>query len=194
MKPIFAIAVALALTACNREQTKVVAAPPAPAPQAPAAQPGTPSGPPPLTPQGWGPITMEMTHDQAVAALGKVKADASTRDQDWLACHMIRPESPDGVWIMVEEDRVTRVSVEPQATGVASDRGVKVGDTAAAVKAAYPTGLIETPHKYEAAPAAYLTWWAKPGVAGIRYSIGSDGKVASIAAGTPSIEYVEGCS
>lgn len=191
MKPIVVLAAVLALAACDREQPKTAAPAPvvaAPAPVAPAP------GPPVLTPQGWGAVTMEMTHDQAVAALGKVKPDASTRDENWLACHMVRPDGPDGVWIMVEEDRVTRVSVGAQAAGVASDRGVKVGDPAAAVKAAYKTGLIETPHKYEAAPAAYLTWWAKPGVAGIRYSIGADGKVASIAGGTPSIEYVEGCS
>ena len=184
----------LALAACSREpqkvETPVVEAPP------PATVPAAIPGPSltTLTPRGWGPITMEMTHDQAVAALGAVKPDPSTRDENWLACHMIRPEAPDGVWIMVEEDRVTRVSLESQATSVASDRGLRVGDSAAAVRAAYPTSLVATPHKYQDAPAEYLTWWAQPGVAGIRYSIAADGKVASIAGGTPSIEYVEGCS
>ena len=183
----------LALAACSREPEKAET----PVVQAPAATPLAPSPTPSLTtltPRGWGPITMEMTHDQAVAALGAVKPDPSTRDENWLACHMIRPEAPDGVWIMVEEDRVTRVSLESQATSVASDRGLRVGDSAAAVRAAYPTSLVATPHKYQDAPAEYLTWWAQPGIAGIRYSIAADGKVASIAAGTPSIEYVEGCS
>jgi hypothetical protein len=193
MKPVIAAAIILSLAACSREPRKADA-PAAEAP--PATAPKPPTGPSLtiLTPRGWGPIIMGMTHDQAVSVLSAVKPDPSTRDEDWLACHMIRPATPEGVWIMVEEDRVTRVSLEPEAVGVSTDRGVKVGDPVAAVRAAYPTGLVETPHKYEVAPAAYLTWWAQPGAAGIRYAIGSAGKVASISAGTPSIEYVEGCS
>lgn len=148
---------------------------------------------PALTAEGWGPIRTGMSHEAAIAALGgAVHTDASARGPDWDACHMIQPQSPEGVWIMVEQDRVTRVSLEDGP--VATDKGIKVGDPESKVREAYPAGLGEAPHKYRAAPAKYLTWYARPGEAGIRYSIGEDGRVHAIAGGARSIEYVEGCA
>jgi hypothetical protein len=191
MKPVHAIAVLLLVCACKPEieagePESSTVAPPASAPDVVF---------PALTAEGWGPIKMEMTHEQAMAALGgKAKPDDTERDEDWLACHAIRPQTPEGVWIQVEEDRVSVVSLEPDAKGVFSDKGISPGDPEAKVRAAYPTGLKEEKHHYEDPPAKYLTWWAKPGVAGIRYTIGHDGKVNSIAGGTGSIELAEGCS
>jgi hypothetical protein len=62
------------------------------------------------------------------------------------------------------------------------------------VRQAYPGGLVESPHKYRDTPAKYLTWYATPQKAGMRFSIGEDGKVHAIAGGEKSIEYVEGCA
>lgn len=188
MKPVYPFALVLALCACKAEiETAEPDSKPAEGPAAPAQ--------PVLTAEGWGPIRMEMTHEQAVAALGgKVKPDDMERDEDWLACHAIRPASPEGVWIQVEEDRVSVISLEPDAKDVASDKGIRTGDPEAKVREAYPTGLKEEKHHYEDPPAKYLTWWSKPGQAGIRYTIGHDGRVNSIAGGTGSIELAEGCS
>lgn len=190
MKKARIVAGCLLLAAC---QPEIKSAEPDSKPAETATAPA--SAHPPLTAEGWGLIKMEMTHEQAVAALGgKVKPDDMERDEDWLACHAIRPASPEGVWIQVEEDRVSLVSFEPDAKDVASDRGIRTGDPEATVRAAYPEGLKEEKHHYEDPPAKYLTWWAKPGQAGIRYTIGQDGKVNSIAGGTGSIELAEGCS
>ena len=196
MRLIFAAGAVLILSACEAKEDA------APAPAEAAAQ-VTPASPPDLAPaltaEGWGAVRTGMSHSAAVDALGgKVIPDASTRGPDWDACHMIRPASPDGVWIMVENDKVTRVSVEARpgqaAVAVATDKGIKVGDPESKVREAYPAGLGETPHKYRGPPAKYLTWYARPAEAGIRYSFGEDGKVHAIAGGGRSIEYVEGCA
>ena len=59
------------------------------------------------------------------------------------------------------------------------------GDTAAAVKTAYGAAASVGPHKYQGAPAEYITVWATrersgPAARGIKYEIGMDGKVKSI--------------
>jgi hypothetical protein len=72
------------------------------------------------------------------------------------------------------------------------------------VKAGYGDSAKVTPHKYEAAPAEYITVWdggvrSEPYVQdeaarGLVYEIDGSGNVAAIRAGGPSIQYVEGCS
>ena len=54
-------------------------------------------------------------------------------------------------------------------------------------------------HKYQEAPAEYITVWStadhqSPAARGLKYEIGMDGRVQTIAAGGPSITYVEGCA
>ncbi len=186
MKPAYAFVAVVALVACKpKEVVELPAAPPVPMPPVAAA-------PPLLTAEGWGRLKIGLSHDEAVKALPGARFDAKADLPDWDSCHIIEAATPDGLWAMVENGKVTRISLEPRATGVATDRGIKVGDPAEKVKAAYPEGLTAMPHKYEQG-AEYLTWWAKPQVAGVRYVI-VEGKVATISAGGPSIEYVEGCS
>lgn len=84
-----------------------------------------------------------------------------------------------------------------------TDRGLGPGDTAAEVKAAYGDAAVASPHKYEEAPAEYLTVWAtgaedepyvrSPDARGVRYEVDGSGTVDLIHAGGPSIQYVEGC-
>ena len=55
------------------------------------------------------------------------------------------------------------------------------------------------PHKYAEAPSEYITVWSttdhqSAAARGIKYEIGPDGRVQSIAGGGPSIQYVEGCA
>lgn len=189
MKAIYVLSVLVLLAAC--EKPAAPAAPAVPIAQAPAPVTAPANA---LTPQGWAGVRIGMTNDEAVAALGQVTPEDRTHNPDWQACHMIRPVAPEGVWVMVENDRVTRITVNAADNGLKTDKGIGVGDTPEAVRAGYPMGLVETPHKYEAAPAMYLTHWTTQGVAGVRYSIASDGKVREISVGGPSIEYVEGCS
>ena len=92
--------------------------------------------------------------------------------------------------------------LHPRAT-TKTDRGFGVGDTAMAIKQAYGGAVFAQPHKYQEAPAEDLFVWSKggsttyvthPSARGVRYEIGSDGKVMMVHAGDPSIQLVEGCS
>lgn len=104
--------------------------------------------------------------------------------------------SPDfpGVYAMVIDDKVRRISVG-QRSDVKLVEGIGTGATEAAVTDAFP-GFAEEPHKYEDAPAKYLT--APGGSAtdpALRFEIGRDGKVSLIHVGLmPELEYVEGCA
>jgi hypothetical protein len=100
--------------------------------------------------------------------------------------------------VMVERGVLTSVWLRAGAP-VETDRGVGLGDTATAVKKAYGPAAEASPHKYEDPPSEYVTVWATPSRAGpdargLRYEIGPDGRVRSIAAGGSSIQYVEGCA
>ncbi|WP_431869625.1 hypothetical protein [Allosphingosinicella sp.] len=119
------------------------------------------------------------------------------------SCDIFHPaRAPEGLRVMVEDGRLTRVSLS-NPTEVKTDRGFGPGDTAAAIKAAYGEDVAASPHEYEAAPAEYLTVWTtgagdepyirSPEARGIRYEIDQSGTVATIHAGGPSIQYVEGC-
>lgn len=201
MRAVSVLAAALVLAACSPEHD---AGEPASAPQAgseAATQaPSVPLGPggapifvTPLTQDGWGEVKIGMSHEQAVQALGgKVKPDASTQDDTWRACHMIAAAEPEGLFVMVENGKVTRITARTPA--IRTDAQLKVGDPKDRVLGTYPDLLKREPHKYQEPPAEYLTWWAKPDQSGIRYSIGQDSLVQEIHAGGPSIRYVEGCS
>ena len=73
--------------------------------------------------------------------------------------------------------------------------GVGVGSTEKDVKSWFG-GFREEPHKYQDAPAKYLTAPnAASGDPAVRFEIGSDGKVSLIHVGVmPALGYVEGCS
>lgn len=199
----FATAVTiLLLTACGAE-------PPASeapvAPTAPSAQP-VPSAPPvaPVTAQGWGPLRVGMTIPEITAALGPDSDPDAVGGADPTSCDQFRPErAPEGLLVMVENGRLTRISLI-NASNLKTDRGFGLGDNAAAIKAAYGANAVASPHKYRGVPAEYITAWsgrAPPANAptpdsarGIVYEIGEDGRVTMIHAGGPSIGYVEGCS
>lgn len=73
--------------------------------------------------------------------------------------------------------------------------GITLGSDEAAAKRAYPDFAAE-PHKYEEAPAGYLTQPdLKPDQPGLRFEIGPDRKVKVIHIGLPaSLSLVEGCA
>lgn len=190
-------AAVLTLAACGAPEPTE----PAPAEPAPAPTPGTP---PPaasnvLTAQGYGPLRIGMTTAEIEAALGADSDPNAVGGADPASCDMFRPaRAPEGLLVMTNDGRLASVWLTRNAT-VTTDRGFKIGDAASAVKAAYGAAAVVTPHKYQDAPAEYITVWATsdrtgPNARGIKYEIGADGNVSSIAGGGPSIEYVEGCS
>jgi hypothetical protein len=211
---IFALAAALLLAGCGGAGTEgqgneadpagnSAARAPASAPKAEASA----AAPAVLTAEGFGPLRIGMSRAEVVEALGEDSDPQAVGGPDPESCDMFRPaRAPEGLLVMIEEGRLTSLSLI-DGSRVRSDRGLGLGlgATAAAVRAAYGEALRAGPHKYEEAPAEYLTIWAKDGpradeyetaptARGIRYEIGGKGVVQAIHAGGPSIQYVEGCA
>jgi hypothetical protein len=176
---------------------------------APASAPKAEAPAPPavavLTAEGFGPLRIGMSRAEVVGALGEDSDPEAVGGPDPESCDSFRPvRAPEGLLVMIEEGRLTSISLIDDSR-VETDRGLRLGATAASVRAAYGAALQAGPHKYEEAPAEYLTVWAKDGpradahetaatARGIRYEIGGKGVVQAIHAGGPSIEYVEGCA
>lgn len=184
-----AAALALVLAACDR------GAPEIPAEAVPnAAEPREAA----LTPEGWGPIRIGMTSDQLALAVGPLDDTG-----DFGECVEGRPANgPEGLLVMTEEGVVTRISVI-RDSALKTEDGFGIGDSAAEIKAALGDRARVEPHKYQDAPAEYITVWSgevpdgyvqDSAARGIVYEIGGDGTVQAIRAGGPSIQYVEGCA
>lgn len=110
------------------------------------------------------------------------------------ACRTVSsPEYP-GVYAIVSEGKVRRITVG-QRSDVKLAEGVGIGATETEVGKWF-AGFRKEPHKYEDAPAKYLTAPnAEKAPSALRFEIGQDGKVKLIHVGTmPVLAYVEGCS
>lgn len=190
-------AAVVSLAACNAPEP----AEPAPA-RPPAEQPAQPAPPVPagdiLTAQGYGPLRIGMTKAEVEAALGPDSNPDAVGGPDPASCDMFRPaRAPEGVLVMIEEGRLASIWIS-RNTAIHTDRALSVGDPASEVRRLYGAAAVAEPHKYVEAPAEYLFVWATPASAGraargLKYEIGADGKVQSIAGGNASIQYVEGC-
>ncbi|NBW11424.1 MAG: hypothetical protein EBR82_25665 [Caulobacteraceae bacterium] len=110
------------------------------------------------------------------------------------ACRTVSSPDYPGVYAIVEQGKVQRITVG-QRSDVKLVEGVGVGSTEKDVKSWFG-GFREEPHKYQDAPAKYLTAPnAASGDPAVRFEIGSDGKVSLIHVGVmPALGYVEGCS
>jgi hypothetical protein len=190
MKPILATAVVLALTACSpapsgNETTASVAS------ATPVAMPAASPTPAPaadvLALEGLGALTIGRPVPQGS---GWASGGAQVSD----ACTTVSSPDYPGVYAIVEQGKVRRISLGQRST-VKLIEGIGVGASETAVTAAFP-GFRATPHKYEAAPARYLTApGADRGDPALRFEIGPDGKVSAIHVGTaPALFYVEGCA
>lgn len=173
----------------------------APAPLAKAEAPA----PMVLTAEGFGPLRIGMSRAEVVKALGEDSDPEAVGGPEPERCDQFRPaRAPEGLLVMIEDGTLTSIALV-EGSKVPTDRGLSLGATAASVRAAYGQALRAGPHKYEAAPAEYLTIWAKnapdgdefsqdPAARGLRYEIGGKGRVQAIHAGGPSLQYVEGCA
>ncbi|EJL24036.1 hypothetical protein [Novosphingobium sp. AP12] len=110
------------------------------------------------------------------------------------ACRTVTSPDYPGVYAIVEKGDVRRITLGQRST-VKLAEGVGVGASEADVKKWF-AGFREEPHKYEDAPAKYLTAPnARPGESALRFEIKADGKVGLIHVGEmPTLTYVEGCS
>ena len=206
------LASGLLLTACGGAETNLqsdeTTGPNSAAAVAQAAPPpgqAAPATAPVLTAEGFGPLRIGMTRAEVVAALGEDDDPEAVGGPEPESCDEWRPaRAPEGMLVMIEEGRLTRISLIDESK-VKTDRGLGLGATAAAVRSVYGPALRPEPHKYEEAPAEYLVVWAKgapkddrsevPAASrGIKYEVGGKGAVQTISAGGPSILYVEGCA
>jgi len=196
---LFAATIALGLVACSSKTeetktteevtTKEIAAE---APAAPGSRDDGPAEPASPTPNVIG-----------LEGLGSLKiGEPVPANSDWRArgaqesdaCRTISsPEYP-GVTAIVEGGKVRRISAG-KGSSITLVEGIGVGASEADVRKWF-AGFREEPHKYEDAPAKYLTAPnAKSGDPALRFEIGHDGKVSAIHVGTmPTLGYVEGCS
>ena len=167
----------------------------------PLESPGPAADPDPtgalLTPDGWGPLRIGMSLAEVVAAAGPDANPAAVGGPVPSECDEFRPgDAPAGVLVMVERGVLTRISVS-RNRDISTPAGIRVGDPASTVLAAYGSRARVEPHKYVDAPARYITVWREGSPEadrrGIRYEVGPDGDVVHLRAGGGSIEYVEGC-
>lgn len=109
------------------------------------------------------------------------------------ACRTVTSPDYPGVYAIVTEGKVQRITVG-QRSDVKLVEGVGIGATEQDVRKWF-AGFRAEPHKYEDAPAKYLTAPnAASGDPALRFEIGHDGKVKLIHIGTmPVLGYVEGC-
>ncbi len=200
----------LLLTGCNRAEDATTAAPDAaPAPVAAAndqpagdVPPATaPAGtfPPQLRQQpaalarldGYGDLRLGMDAAQARAAWGgDLRGEPATDG----GCYLLRPQWAEDArrfGFMFEGDRLVRYQTnEPEEL---APGGGKVGMTLAQLRALYPAGLTEQPHKY--VPGAFTLRMADAATrSALVFETDADGKVSSWRVGQPpQVDYVEGC-
>jgi hypothetical protein len=195
MKQILATtAVALALAACSPNPT---AAPNVTAEATTnAVVPAAPEkAAPPVSASPSNVLGLEGLGDLKIGQPVPAKSDWAERDgslSDF--CQTITSPLYPGVYAIVEEGKVRRITVGKRSE-VKLVEGIGTGSSEADVRKWF-AGFRAEPHKYEAAPAKYLTAPnAASGDPALRFEIGQDGKVSLIHVGTaPQLNYVEGCS
>jgi len=194
MKRIFACAlIGLSLGACSSktEQNRAEEAEPASVAPTNLATPA----PPAVTPANVRTIGLEGLGDLKIGQpipAGSRWAERGAQTGE--ACRTVSSPDYPGVHAIVEGGKVRRISVG-QGSDVKLVEGIGPGSPESDVAKSF-VGFRAEPHKYEAAPAKYLT---APGVASgdpaVRFEIGTDGKVRILHVGTmPTLGYVEGCS
>ncbi|SEN04368.1 hypothetical protein SAMN05192583_1858 [Sphingomonas gellani] len=151
------------------------------------AEPATPTNPKVLALEGLGTLRI----GQAVPGNSSWKERGAQESE---GCRTVSSPDYPGVYAIVTEGKVRRITVGKRSD-VQLAEGIGVGTPEAQVKKWF-AGFREEPHKYEDAPAKYLSAPnAASGDPALRFEIGRDGKVSLMHVGTaPVLEYVEGCS
>ena len=161
------------------------------APSAPAPSASGPSAPA-LTAAGYDTIRIGAAPAEAE---GYGLVDDGSYEE---SCRIYSSPRLPSSYAIVEDGRVMRLTGfqarEAGPSPLRTDRGIGVGSTEREVRAAYAP-LREQPHHYVEAPAKDLFFGGTEQAPGLRFEIGSDGRVTNIHAGLmPVLGYVEGCS
>jgi pyruvate/2-oxoglutarate dehydrogenase complex dihydrolipoamide acyltransferase (E2) component len=194
LAPAFATGSLIALLAACGPAPEKASEPAAPTAAAPAPAPApAPTPAPAATPTKV--IGLEGLGDLKIGEPAPVGGTWAERGaQTGAACRTVSSPDYPGVYAIVTDGKVQRITVG-QRSDVKLVEGVGVGSPEKDVKAWFG-GFREEPHKYQPAPAKYLTAPnAASGDPAVRFEIGADGKVSLIHVGLmPVLGYVEGCS
>ena len=147
---------------------------------------------PPITADGWGELKIGMPEKEAIRRLAMKPVNMLPDDEDSSSCKEFQPAGQPAMVVMTIDGRVARVSLYEKSP-LKTDRGFTIGDREADIRKAYGPALKVEPHAYDGPQAHYLTFWTKPGKRGVRYETDAKGRVNTIHAGGPQIEYIEGC-
>lgn len=144
-----------------------------------------------LTPDGYGPVHIGMTVREASRALHDILVPDVQPNG---TCYHVNPaHKSTELALMVEHDRISRVSLYGDPSQVATDAGIRIGDPSRRLLHVYHGRLEKAPHAYGGESDHYFTYWTSPSRhRGIRYEV-VDGVVSAIHAGGSSITYIEGC-
>lgn len=139
-----------------------------------------------------GPITVGMTVKEAAEKSGIKLKETEPSDSGNDACYYVYPDGKYGdIGFMIEEEKISRIDITSRK--FASVGGIRVGDTEAAVKNAFPGKVKEQPHPYLEGDGKYLIIKLKPGYGFIFET--EKGKVTSFRSGKfESVQYIEGCN
>ncbi len=124
--------------------------------------------------------------------VGSKWAELDTQISD--TCRTVSNPDYPATYAIVEDNIVRRITVS-QGSNVRLVENIGVGSSEKEVGDSFG-GFRKEPHKYQAAPAKYLTAPnASSGEPALRFEIGGDGKVDLMHVGTmPVLIYVEGCA
>jgi hypothetical protein len=154
----------------------------------------TAAAPPPLTSAGWGQLKIGATESEVRKALTPFEVEGEPGDDTYADCHHINSKRYPGLAAMIQEGRLTRLSLWSESRSLKTDKGLGVGATEAQVKRAYGPKLLVTEHAYDGPEGHYLTYWTVPEKRGVRYETDIHGRVSVIHVGDDTIQLIEGCS
>jgi membrane-bound inhibitor of C-type lysozyme/uncharacterized membrane protein len=139
-----------------------------------------------VTARGLGPVRVGMTMAEAGAALGMPLAGADAAGE----CIYVRPSRElAGVMFMVVNGAIARVDVS--AGDVATEEGVRVGDSSESVRELYAGRVTASPHKYT--DGEYLTI-SPDAQHRIVFEVERQQVTRYRGGRLPEVEWVEGCS
>jgi len=139
-----------------------------------------------------GPVTIGMTVKEASEKSGINLKETEPSDSGSEGCYYVYPIGKYGdIGFMVEEEKISRIDITSRK--IASVGGIRVGDTEAAVKKAFPGKVEVQAHPYLEEDGKYLVIRIKPTYGFIFET--EKGKVTSFRSGRfESVQYIEGCN
>jgi hypothetical protein len=138
---------------------------------------------------GIGPVRIGMTLPELNTVLHE--EFSLPDDKEDHGCFYVKSSTHPHVAFMIENDLLARIDVD--TAGIATQKGIGVGDSDAHARQVYGTSLKVGPHQYTGPEGRYLTLRSGSGLYGMRFET-YNGRIETFYAGSwKAIQYVEGC-